>query len=85
VDYLVSKALAKSRSDAVRIARLVNSQLNLFEHVSNEHDFEDGYYFYQFKQHTTFVESEEEGGFESASQRQSTTELKVLQPGPFHL
>jgi hypothetical protein len=64
VDYLVSKALAKSRSDAVRIARLVNSQLDLFEHVSNEHDFEDGYYFYRFKQYTTFAgESERKGGF----------------------
>ncbi|KAL3810425.1 hypothetical protein ACHAXA_005633 [Cyclostephanos tholiformis] len=48
VDYLVESKIASSREDAVRIGNEVMANVGNFEHVCEEHDFEDGYFFFRF-------------------------------------
>lgn len=47
VDWLVASSHAASRKDAVRIGRAL-ADIALFEHVTRDHEFEDGHYFYRF-------------------------------------
>jgi len=49
VDVTVSSGYAESRDEAIQTLRLMNVELDLFEHVSNEHDIEDSELFYRFK------------------------------------
>ena len=48
VDYLVESNLAPSREDAVRIGNDIMAAVGIFEHVCQEHDLQDGYFFYRF-------------------------------------
>lgn len=50
VDFMIQSGWAKSRSDAVRIGRLLQKEFNLFEHVVDpeRHEFDDKYLFYKF-------------------------------------
>jgi Domain found in Dishevelled, Egl-10, and Pleckstrin (DEP) len=48
VSYLVTAGFAPSRSRAEMIGRQLQSQLNLFHHVKNDHKFRDKYYFFRF-------------------------------------
>lgn len=47
VDWLVASSHAASRADAVRIGRAL-SEIAFFEHVTRDHEFEDGNLFYRF-------------------------------------
>lgn len=55
VDFMVLSGWAKSRSDAVRIGRLLQEQFSLFEHVvePEKHFFEDDYLFYKFNDYNS--------------------------------
>lgn len=48
VDALISSGSAKTRDDAVCIGRALESEFRLFEHVTREHEFKDGNFFYRF-------------------------------------
>jgi hypothetical protein len=48
VDYLVHSSLAATRKDAVTLGRRMSLELNLFRHVSNDHEFKDDLLFYRF-------------------------------------
>ena len=50
VTFLVDSGLAKSRAEAVQIGQKMATALNLFEHVAQDHEFQDGYLFYRFVQ-----------------------------------
>jgi hypothetical protein len=47
VDYLVASGAAASRQDAVELGRALQSTF-LFEHVTRDHQFSDGYLFFRF-------------------------------------
>jgi len=49
VDLMVSLGHAKTRDDAVRIARIASEHYRLFHHVSGPHRFEDGPFLYTFE------------------------------------
>ncbi|CAB9497546.1 Rac exchanger 2 protein [Seminavis robusta] len=48
VSYMVRVGFASSRSRAELIGRQLQSHLNLFHHVTNDHKFRDKYYFFRF-------------------------------------
>jgi predicted ATPase len=48
VDYLVQSRIADSREMAAEICRRLSAGLNLFYHVTYEHQFEDNHLFYRF-------------------------------------
>eukprot|EP00934_Nitzschia_sp_Nitz4_P004621 Nitzschia sp. Nitz4//scaffold136_size62208//53331//58820//NITZ4_006378-RA/size62208-processed-gene-0.42-mRNA-1//-1//CDS//3329535648//4611//frame0 len=48
VDWLVSSGNAMDREDAVEVAKRLQRGFGLFEHVTRDHDFKDGTYFYRF-------------------------------------
>jgi hypothetical protein len=48
VDLLLSSGITSSRQDAVLIGRAFTYEYNLFQHVANDHEFEDAAYFYRF-------------------------------------
>jgi hypothetical protein len=48
VDYLVDSSLAATRKDAVILGRRLALELNLFRHVTNDHEFKDDFLFYRF-------------------------------------
>ena len=47
VDWLVTVELSPSRADAVKAIRGM-CRYGLVAHVTNDHDFEDAYFFYRF-------------------------------------
>mmetsp|Transcript_60115 Transcript_60115/g.178238 ORF Transcript_60115/g.178238 Transcript_60115/m.178238 type:complete len:426 (-) Transcript_60115:79-1356(-) len=51
VDFLVGKDFATSRKAAVEMGKKMQTRLNLFDHVVGEHEFEDAYLFYRFKEY----------------------------------
>jgi hypothetical protein len=55
VDYLVRSKFASSRPEAVELGRRIASELNLFEHVTLDHELKDGFYFYRFTNRTERV------------------------------
>lgn len=48
VDYLVRSKFASTRGEAVELGRRIASELNLFEHVTLQHELKDDFYFYRF-------------------------------------
>ena len=48
VDVLLNSGVAASRRDAVLFGRELMYEYNLFQHVANDHEFEDADYFYRF-------------------------------------
>lgn len=49
VDWLIRYRMANSRREAVEIGQALCSQMNLFQHVTNDHDFCDDYLFFRFQ------------------------------------
>jgi len=52
VDSLITKKIAQSREDAVRIGRALGTMCKLFKHVADEHVFSDEYLFFRFNRPT---------------------------------
>ncbi|KAL3935053.1 MAG: hypothetical protein SGBAC_009354 [Bacillariaceae sp.] len=48
VDFMVRSQLVETRSQAVELGRRLTIELNLFEHVMQEHEFKDEHLFYRF-------------------------------------
>ena len=48
VNFLVVSGLAPTREAAVDMGIYMQKEMNLFEHVTKEHDFEDEYLFFRF-------------------------------------
>lgn len=48
VDFMVRSQLVETRSQAVELGRRLATELNLFEHVTLDHEFKDEYLFYRF-------------------------------------
>ena len=46
VDYLITSGAAKSRKDAIELGKAFQRR-NIFEHVCQDHDFEDEHFFYR--------------------------------------
>lgn len=49
IDALISAEMVKDRKEAVELGRTLARELNLFDHVTNDHAFADDYLFYEFK------------------------------------
>jgi hypothetical protein len=49
VDMLITAGHAKTREEAVLLGRRLEQMEGLFEHVCEDHPFDDGYLFYRFK------------------------------------
>lgn len=52
VDLFITKKIAQSRGDAVRIGRALGTMCKLFNHVTDEHIFNDEYLFFRFNRPT---------------------------------
>jgi hypothetical protein len=50
VSFLVGSLYALSREEEVRIGQHLEDELDLFEHATLHHVFEDEYLFYRFKE-----------------------------------
>lgn len=48
VDWLIRHKMANSRREAVEIGRTLGTQMNLFQHVTCDHEFSDDYFFFRF-------------------------------------
>ena len=48
VDFMIDSSLAETRRDAVKLGREMAKELNLFEHVTGQHEFSDDYLFFRF-------------------------------------
>ena len=48
VDFMINSSLAETRRDAVKLGREMAKQLNLFQHVTNDHEFSDDYLLFKF-------------------------------------
>ena len=48
VDFLVRSNYASTRAEAVELGRRIANELNLFEHVKQEHELKDEFLFYRF-------------------------------------
>ncbi|KAL3905641.1 MAG: hypothetical protein SGARI_004361, partial [Bacillariaceae sp.] len=48
VDYMVEKEFVSTREEAVDLAKRMQEELSLFYHVTNDHNFKDGYLFFRF-------------------------------------
>ncbi|KAL3917861.1 MAG: hypothetical protein SGILL_004514 [Bacillariaceae sp.] len=49
VDALMYAGVADSREKAVEIGRMLEKELRLFQHVTGDHVFKDGHYFYRLR------------------------------------
>jgi hypothetical protein len=52
VSFLVGSLFATSRIEAVELGRRLEEELDVFEHVTRAHQFEDDFFFYRFKDPT---------------------------------
>lgn len=50
VTYMCLNGMAPTRQDAVFLGQLLMKEMNLFSHVTKEHNFEDANLFYQYEQ-----------------------------------
>lgn len=50
VSFLVGGLYVASRTDAVQLGQRLEKELDLFEHVTKQHTFEDDYLFFRFKE-----------------------------------
>ena len=48
VDTMVERGLAKTRTEAVELGRMLARELGLFRHVTGDHAFSDDYLFFRF-------------------------------------
>jgi len=58
VDFMLESGFACTREDAVFLGQRLQMELNLFYHVSRDHSFKDGDYFYRFTDTTDECVSE---------------------------
>jgi hypothetical protein len=74
VSFLVGSLYASSRREAVALGRRLVDELDLFEHVTRQHQFEDDFYFYRFKDQSTRRMKTKQEGVEAAEQGEDFTQ-----------